>query len=62
MFGFIRVRARQDRDRAQLEADSDRQRAESVELENQRNQSAILRLLDELGDLADGDLTVQQRF
>ncbi|MDO8416174.1 MAG: methyl-accepting chemotaxis protein [Agitococcus sp.] len=59
LFGFIRVRARQDRDRAQLEADSDRQRAESVELENQRNQSAILRLLDELGDLADGDLTVQ---
>jgi twitching motility protein PilJ len=59
LFGFIRVRARQDRDRAQIEADADRQRAESVELENQRNQSAILRLLDELGDLADGDLTVQ---
>ncbi|MBA2351703.1 MAG: methyl-accepting chemotaxis protein [Burkholderiales bacterium] len=27
--------------------------------ENQRNQEAILRLLNELGDLADGDLTVQ---
>ncbi len=26
---------------------------------NQRNQQAILRLLDELGDLADGDLTVE---
>ncbi len=26
---------------------------------NDRNQSAILRLLDEIGDLADGDLTVQ---
>ncbi len=59
LFGFIRVRARQDKERAQTEADADRQRAESVELENQRNQSAILRLLDELGDLADGDLTVQ---
>ncbi|MDX1802744.1 MAG: methyl-accepting chemotaxis protein [Alcanivorax sp.] len=30
-----------------------------LESENQRNQAAILRLLDELGDLADGDLTVQ---
>ncbi len=30
-----------------------------LEAENQRNQAAILRLLDELGDLADGDLTVQ---
>lgn len=59
LFGFIRVRARQDKERAQVEADADRHRAESVELENQRNQSAILRLLDELGDLADGDLTVQ---
>ncbi len=59
LFGFIRVRARQDKERAQVDADADRQRAESVELENQRNQSAILRLLDELGDLADGDLTVQ---
>jgi twitching motility protein PilJ len=27
--------------------------------QNQRNQQAILRLLDEMGDLADGDLTVQ---
>lgn len=37
----------------------DRKETEELEAENQRNQSAILRLLDELGDLADGDLTVQ---
>ena len=36
-----------------------RARGEELEAENQRNQAAILRLLDELGDLADGDLTVQ---
>jgi twitching motility protein PilJ len=59
LFGFIRVRARQDKERAEKESDIDRKRAEEVEMENQRNQSAILRLLDELGDLADGDLTVQ---
>ncbi|MBV1881086.1 MAG: methyl-accepting chemotaxis protein [Pseudomonadales bacterium] len=29
------------------------------EFQNQQNQEAILRLLDELGDLADGDLTIQ---
>jgi twitching motility protein PilJ len=37
----------------------DRKQKDELEAENQRNQSAILRLLDELGDLADGDLTVQ---
>jgi twitching motility protein PilJ len=37
----------------------DQKQKEELEAENQRNQSAILRLLDELGDLADGDLTVQ---
>ncbi|VAX00470.1 type IV pilus biogenesis protein PilJ [hydrothermal vent metagenome] len=31
----------------------------STEDTNKRNQEAILRLLDEMGDLADGDLTVQ---
>jgi len=31
----------------------------STEETNKRNQEAILRLLDEMGDLADGDLTVQ---
>ncbi len=34
-------------------------RAELVEYTNSRNQSAILRLMNELGDLADGDLTVR---
>lgn len=36
-----------------------RRRAEEADQENQRNQEAILRLLNEMGDLADGDLTVQ---
>jgi len=56
---LIRLRARQDRERAEAERSLEKDRAEKVELENQRNQAAILRLLDELGDLADGDLTVQ---
>jgi twitching motility protein PilJ len=34
-------------------------RAEEAAQENQRNQDAILRLLNEMGDLAEGDLTVQ---
>ncbi len=34
-------------------------RAELAAQENQRNQDAILRLLNEMGDLAEGDLTVQ---
>jgi twitching motility protein PilJ len=34
-------------------------RAENAAQENQRNQDAILRLLNEMGDLAEGDLTVQ---
>ncbi len=38
-----------------LEADA--QRGESED-QNRRNQQAIMRLLDEMGDLADGDLTV----
>ncbi len=36
-----------------------RRRAEESAQENQRNQDAILRLLNEMGDLAEGDLTVQ---
>ena len=36
-----------------------RQSAEAQRKENDRNQQAILRLLDELSSLADGDLTVQ---
>jgi twitching motility protein PilJ len=38
---------------------NERSRQQYLEGENQKNQAAILRLLDELGDLADGDLTVQ---
>ncbi len=36
-----------------------RRRAEEAAQENSRNQDAILRLLNEMGDLAEGDLTVQ---
>src|SRR5206468_3691791 len=36
-----------------------RGRAHDSEGENKRNQEAILRLLNEMGNLADGDLTVQ---
>ena len=36
-----------------------RQAAEQQAEQNERNQQAILRLLDELSSLADGDLTVQ---
>jgi twitching motility protein PilJ len=36
-----------------------RQAAEQQAMQNDRNQQAILRLLDELSSLADGDLTVQ---
>ncbi|MDF1780687.1 MAG: methyl-accepting chemotaxis protein [Alcanivoracaceae bacterium] len=42
-----------------LRTTDSRRRQQELEAENERNQSAILRLLDELGDLADGDLTVQ---
>jgi twitching motility protein PilJ len=36
-----------------------RRRAAEAESENKRNQEAILRLLNEMGDLADGDLTIK---
>jgi twitching motility protein PilJ len=39
--------------------EAQRQRADTQRLEADRNQQAILRLLDELSSLADGDLTVQ---
>jgi twitching motility protein PilJ len=39
--------------------DNARVRASESEQENKRNQEAILRLLNEMGNLADGDLTVQ---
>jgi twitching motility protein PilJ len=38
---------------------SQRRRSQLVEEENTRNQEAIMRLLDEIGDLAAGDLTVK---
>ncbi len=41
-----------------IQRGEDRKRRETVEKENERNQQAILRLLDELGDLADGDLSI----
>ena len=41
--------------------DDARRRALASEAENRRNQEAILRLLDEMGQVADGDLTVQAR-
>jgi twitching motility protein PilJ len=41
-------------------ADARRRAAES-EAENKRNQEAILRLLNEMGDLADGDLTIRAK-
>lgn len=44
------------RQRHEMEAESERSR--TIQEENERNQMAILRLLDELGDLAEGDLTV----
>jgi twitching motility protein PilJ len=50
----IRIYLADSRRRA-LEADRQRQ---SSELVNRENQDAILRLMNELGDLADGDLTV----
>ncbi len=36
-----------------------RRRSAEAEAENKRNQEAILRLLNEMGDLADGDLTIR---
>jgi len=38
-----------------------RKRAEQSERQNRANQDAILRLLDEIGDLANGDLTVHAK-
>ncbi|MFZ5561714.1 MAG: methyl-accepting chemotaxis protein [Pseudomonadota bacterium] len=53
------IRANQDRLAAEIGRQAEAERAEQIDDENRRNQEAILRLLDELGDLADGDLTVQ---
>lgn len=56
---LISIRANQDRITSEIGRHAEMERAEQIESENRRNQDAILRLLDELGDLADGDLTVQ---
>jgi len=44
--------------RRRQEANVESERSSQIQEENERNQMAILRLLDELADLADGDLTV----
>ena len=44
--------------RRRQEAEAESERARQIQEESERNQIAILRLLDELGDLAEGDLTV----
>lgn len=44
--------------RRRQEANTESERARQIQEENESNQMAILRLLDELGDLAEGDLTV----
>jgi twitching motility protein PilJ len=41
------------------QADAERLRSERIEAANLENQEAVLNLLDEMGDLADGDLTVK---
>lgn len=44
--------------RQRQEMEQEAARARQIQEENERSQMAILRLLDELGDLAEGDLTV----
>ena len=44
---------------AKVYLDDSRRRALEAEQANRRNQDAILRLMNEMGDLADGDLTVK---
>ncbi len=46
---------------AYLYLGNERRRGMDSELENKRNQEAILRLLNEMGDLADGDLTIRAK-
>ena len=55
LFGLFYVQNRESRQRL-VESE---QRKQETEEQNRRNQDAILRLLDELGNLAEGDLTVQ---
>ena len=55
MLGLCYIQNRESRQRL---AETERRKQETEE-QNRRNQYAILRLLDELGNLAEGDLTVQ---
>jgi twitching motility protein PilJ len=52
---FLGLRLKGDGDRRLADTESQRQ---ATEEQNRRSQQAIMRLLDEMGDLADGDLTV----
>lgn len=56
--GSERVFIEKETLRRRQEAEAESERARQIQEENERNQIAILRLLDELGDLAEGDLTV----
>jgi twitching motility protein PilJ len=52
---LLGLRLKGDGDRRLAETEAQRQ---ATEEQNRRSQQAIMRLLDEMGDLADGDLTV----
>jgi twitching motility protein PilJ len=52
---ILGLRLKRDGDRRLADTESQRQ---ATEEQNRRSQQAIMRLLDEMGDLADGDLTV----
>jgi twitching motility protein PilJ len=54
---YVNETRRQARQAEKSRLESERSRQESEKI-NHRNQDAILRLMNELGDLADGDLTV----
>ncbi|HCH26662.1 MAG TPA: methyl-accepting chemotaxis protein [Psychrobacter sp.] len=56
--GSERILIEKETLRRRQEAEAESERARQIQEENERNQIAILRLLDELGDLAEGDLTV----
>lgn len=52
---LLGVHLKQDGDRRLQQTERERKKTEAI---NRTNQEAIMRLLDEMGDLADGDLTV----
>lgn len=52
---WLGIRLKREGEQRLTEAETQRRTTEDA---NQRNQQAIMRLLDEMGDLADGDLTV----